>query len=216
MTSDRAMETVEEGQGLQPVAWEWQGTTAAWSGWVLQHSAKSIGWFGSQVALLYITLLMPVWFVWIVVWFFGILMYCLVTSLVRLSNARRMYLVLRTYPWQQQADGVKTQKGRYAVFVLPDPDNPSKTVSPKEPGVLLKRWDRVVRKGFKGELWYAGDPRFMVVVAKPGLKSLGLARQPQAFDRRTSPRSRGLSPDARRRALAIGARVGPERGQSGR
>jgi hypothetical protein len=208
------METVEKSQGRQPVAWNRRGTKAAWNVWVLQHSAKSIGWFGAQVGLLYVTLLLPVWFAWVAPLFFGLLMYCLVTSLVRLSNARRMYLVLCTYPWQRQADGVRAKKGRYAVFVLPDPDKPNKTVSPKEPGVLLKRWNRVVRKGFKGELWYAGDPRFMVVVAKPGLKSLGLARQPQAFDRRTSPRSRGLSPEARRRALAIGARVGPERGQS--
>lgn len=208
------MRSFDQDQELLSVAWEHPGTKKALSNWIVQRAAKSVCWLGAQVALLYVTLLLPVWFAWIAACLFGFLMYCLVTSLVRLADARRMFLVLRTYPWLQQFDGVKTKKGRYAVFVLPDPDRPEKTASPKEAGLFFKRWDRVVRKGFKGELWYAGDPRFAVVVAKPGLKSLSFAAQATAFDRRTSPRSRGLSPDARRRALAIGARVGPERGQT--
>lgn len=191
MTSDRAMETVEESQGLEPVAWDQQGTRTAWTVWVIQHSAKTFGWLAAPVALLYLTLLLPRWFAFVVPILFAFLMYCLVNSLMRLRYAVRMYRVLHTYPWRQQFDAVKVQKGRYAVFVLPDPDRPEKTASPKEGGLFFKRWDRVVRKGFKGELWYAGDPRFVVVIAKPGLKSLSCAQQPTAFDRRTSPRSRG-------------------------
>lgn len=194
-----------------PVAWDTPGTRGALSGWLAQHVAKPLGWAVAWVGIVYVTLLLPTWVVAITVPLLAVVMYCLVTGLFRLANYGRMYRILHTYPWQQQADGVRLSKGKQAVFVLPDPDRPDKTASPKEPGVLIKRWDRIARRGFDGELWYAGDPRFAVVVAKPGLKALGYARQPTAFDRRTSPRSRGVSPEARQRALAIGARVGPER-----
>ncbi|GGO57854.1 hypothetical protein GCM10012287_54700 [Streptomyces daqingensis] len=202
-------------QAPSAVAWDTPGTRAALGKWLAQHTAKSLGWLVALVALLYCTVVvLPPWAAWIPVPAFGLLMYCLMTSLLRMSNFRRMYLILINYPWLQQHDGVHMSKGKVAVFVLPDPDNPAKTASPKEPGVLLKRWNRVVRKGFKDELWYAGDPRFAVVVAEPGFRSMGYARQPTAFSPRTSPRSRGLSPEARRRAMAIGARLGPERGES--
>jgi hypothetical protein len=195
------------------VAWETPGTRAALRGWLAQSLAKSLGFVAAQVALLYVTVvLLPPWAAWITVWGLGVLMYCLVASLFGASNFRRMHLILRNYPWYQAADGIRLKQGKEAVFVLPDPDNPQKTASPKEPGLFFKRWSRIARKGFKDELWYAGDPRFAVVVARPGLRSMGYARQPTAFDSRTSPRSRGLSPEARQRALAIGARVGPERG----
>lgn len=197
------------------VAWETPGTPAAFGRWVTQHVAKSLGWLLAQIALLYITVaLLPPWAAYITVLGFGALMYCFVASLFGLSNCGRMSRILRTYPWRRQPDGLRLNKGEKAVFVLPDPDNGQKTASPKEPGLFFKRWDRIAKKGFKEELWYAGDPRFAVVVAKPGLRAMGYARQPTAFNPRTSPRSRGLSAEARQRALAIGARVGPERGES--
>lgn len=195
-----------------PAAWDTPGTREALRTWLAQHVAKSLAWSAIWIGVLYVTLLLPGWVVTITVPVLAGVMYCLVTSLFRMSNVRRMYLILRTYPWLQRTNGVHVNRGKQAVFVLPDPDRPDKTASPKEPGVLIKRWNRIARQGFEGELSYAGDPRFAVVVAKPGLKALGYARQPTAFDRRTSPRSRGVSPDARQRALAIGAQVGPERG----
>lgn len=197
-------------------AWDTPGTPAALGKWLAQHAAKSLAWAVAWAGLVVVTVvLLPPWGAWITVWGLVGTMYCLVVSLYRVALVRRMYLILRTYPWLRQLGGVRVQKESEAVFVLPDPDNPAKTVSPKEPGMLLKRWNRVVRKGFKDELWYAGDPRFAVVVAKPGFRSMGYARQPTAFNPRTSPRSRGVSPEARERALAIGARVGPQRGRDG-
>lgn len=47
----------------------------------------------------------------------------------------------------------------------------------------------------------------MFPVALPGLRGLDSLTQPTAYDHRTDPRRKGLSPEARRRAKAIGARV---------
>jgi hypothetical protein len=194
------------------VAWDTAGTPAALRRWLAQRLARSLGWFCAPAALLYVTVVwLPPLAAWITVWGMGVLVYCLAASLFRVADYRRMSLVLRNYPWQQH-DGLRLKQGKAAVFVLPDPDDPRKTASPKEPGLFFKRWDRIARQGLKEELWYAGDPRFAVVIARPGIKAMGYARQPTAFNPRTSPRSRGISAEARQRALAIGARVGPERG----
>jgi hypothetical protein len=68
-------------------------------------------------------------------------------------------------------------------------------------------WSREALQDYDDELWYAGDPRFACVVAKPGLRGLSCLVQPTAYNHRTSPRRKGLSPEARRRVRAIGARV---------
>lgn len=53
------METVQESQGLEPTARDRQGAETAWCVWIIQHSAKCIGWFWARVALLYVNLLLP-------------------------------------------------------------------------------------------------------------------------------------------------------------
>ncbi len=199
-----------------PVAWDEPGARRAWFRHLGANLLRLVGWPGASVAVLVLYLaFLPSWTAIFVVLLLGGFLYCLAGALFgRLPNTLTMLRILRTYPWRQQSDGVRLRNGKAAVFVLPDPDRPESTASPKEPGLFFKQWERIVRKGFSDVLWYAGDPRFAVVVAKPGLKAMGYARQPTAFNRRTSPRSRGLSPDARRRAVAIRARVGPPRGDS--
>lgn len=91
--------------------------------------------------------------------------------------------------------------------MLPDPDSPEKTVSLKVAAGLFRAWRREDLQDYDEELWYAGDPRFACVVGKPGPQGLYCLQQPTAFNPRTSPRRKGLSPEARRRARAIGARV---------
>ncbi|MCF1593394.1 hypothetical protein [Streptomyces muensis] len=118
-----------------------------------------------------------------------------------------MRRVLAVYPWRQQSGAVRITAGKEALFVLPDPDSPDKSVSLKAPAGLLRTWSREALKDYDEELWYAGDPRFACVVAKPGLRGLDCLAQPTAYDHRTDPRRKGLSPEARRRAKAIGARV---------
>ncbi|SDP65929.1 hypothetical protein SAMN04487981_13167 [Streptomyces sp. cf386] len=58
------------------------------------------------------------------------------------------------------------------------------------------------------EVWFAGDPRFLGVVAVPGPRRLMGVAQREAVTSQMSARKRGVSPEARERAKAAGARVG--------
>ncbi|AJP04120.1 hypothetical protein TU94_24255 [Streptomyces cyaneogriseus subsp. noncyanogenus] len=64
------------------------------------------------------------------------------------------------------------------------------------------------KNGTTGEVWFAGDPRFLGVVAVPGPRRLVRVAQREAVDSRMPARRRGVGPEARERARAAGARVG--------
>ncbi|WP_155058704.1 hypothetical protein [Streptomyces blattellae] len=196
-----------------PVAWETPGTRAALCRWAARLLAKMLGWIMVWLAWLYGVLIQLSWGAVAVLAGLPLVViaYLVCAQLFALSKLWRMYRILKVYPWRQQRDGVRAKRqwprGARAVFVLPNPDRPEKTESPEEQGGFFRIWDRVARKGFHDELWYAGDPRFACVVAKPGPKTLSYADQRTAYSLDTSPRRKGISPEARRRARAIGARV---------
>lgn len=191
-----------------PVAWDTPGTRRAFQRWTAQNLAKSLGWVALWWGTVYLTLLLPVAAVVLMVLVLLTIGILAILALGRLVLGWRMRRILAVYPWRRHSGAVRYDaRGRRASFVLPDPDRPEKTVSPKITGFFFRPWDRIARKGFDGDLWYAGDPRFACVIAKPGLKAMTYAAQPTAFNTRTSPRRKGLSPEARRRARAIGARV---------
>ncbi|WP_051835473.1 hypothetical protein [Streptomyces sp. NRRL S-481] len=192
-----------------PVAWETPGTSSALFRWAAGQLARVLGWVALWWGGVFVTVgLLPVGAVVPMGVVLAVITYNAVMSLGKLWRFGRMHRILTVYPWRQQPEGVRYDaRGRRASFVLPDPDQPEKTVSPKIAGLFFRSWDRIARKGLDGDLWYAGDPRFACVIAAPGLKTLTYAAQPTAFDDRTSPRRKGLSPEARRRARAIGARV---------
>ncbi|WP_189874967.1 hypothetical protein [Streptomyces bluensis] len=192
-----------------PVAWETPGTASALARWAALQLAKIVSWFALWWALVALTVVvLPVWAVFPMTLPLAVTIYLVVMASLRLKKIWMLRRILTTYPWRQQPGGVQYDaRGRKASFVLPDPDRPEKTVSPKIAGFFFRPWDRIARRGLDGDLWYAGDPRFACVIAKPGLTALTYAVQPTAFDPRTSPRRKGLSPEARRRARAIGARV---------
>ncbi|WP_020122631.1 hypothetical protein [Streptomyces canus] len=92
-----------------------------------------------------------------------------------------------------------------------DPERPDRSVSLGYGGFLGSGrtfWVRKVRSGEVGEVWFAGDPRFLGVVAVPGPRRLFGAAQRTAVDDRMPARTRGVSHEARERAKAAGARVG--------
>ncbi|QOV36811.1 hypothetical protein IM697_43840 [Streptomyces ferrugineus] len=192
-----------------PVAWDDAGTAGALSRWAAGQLARFLGWVALWCGAVFVTVvLLPVGAVVPMTVVLAVLMYNAVMSLIKLCRFGRMRRILTVYPWRQQPGGVRYDaRGRKASFVLPDPDRPEKTVSPKISGFFFRPWDRIARRGLDGDLWYAGDPRFACVIAEPGLRTLTYAAQPTAFDTRTDPRRKGLSPEARARARAIGARV---------
>ncbi|MFI7408545.1 hypothetical protein ACIBU0_07760 [Streptomyces sp. NPDC049627] len=189
-----------------PVAWDTPGTRTALRRWVVGNLAKFLVWMALWWAALYATVVLPVAAVVPMVLVLLVLTVLEVRALGQLARGMRMRRVLAVYPWRQQPGAVRIDKGK-AVFVLPDPDHPEKTVSLKLAAVLFRPWTHEALKDYDEELRYAGDPRFACVVAKPGLRGLDCLTQPTAYDHRTDPRRKGLSPEARRRARAIGARV---------
>ncbi|WP_406199573.1 MULTISPECIES: hypothetical protein [unclassified Streptomyces] len=191
-----------------PVAWDTPGTSSGLARAVAAQLAKFLGWVALWWAALYVTIvLLPVAAVVPMVLVLAVLVFNAVLSLGRLFRFRRVLRILRVYPWRQQRGAVRITKGKDAVFVLPDPDKPETTVSLKAAAGLFRSLTRQSMKDYDEELRYAGDPRFACVVAGPGLRGLSYLAQPTAYNHRTSPRRKGLSPEARRRARAIGARV---------
>ncbi|MFE0254312.1 hypothetical protein [Streptomyces sp. NPDC059010] len=190
-----------------PAAWDTPGTRRAFRLWTARHLARALSWVALWWGALYVTVLLPVAAVVPMVLVLLSIGTMAIVALGRLAMGWRMWRILRAYPWRQQSGAVRITAGKDALFVLPDPDSPGKTVSLKVSAGLFRTWSREALKDYDEELRYAGDPRFACVVAKPGLRGLGYLAQPTAYDHRTSPRRKGLSPEARRRARAIGARV---------
>ncbi|MFD0001356.1 hypothetical protein ACFVJ4_02890 [Streptomyces sp. NPDC127178] len=203
------MSTYSTQSGFEgPVAWDTPGTSSGLARAVVARLAKFLGWVALWWAALYVTVvLLPVAAVVPMVLVLAVLVFNAALSLGRLFRFWRVLRILRVYPWRQQRGAVRITKGKDAVFVLPDPDKPETTVSLKAAAGLLRSLTRQSIEDYDEELWYAGDPRFACVVAKHGLRGLGYLAQPTAYNHRTSPRRKGLSPEARRRARAIGARV---------
>ncbi|WP_431952875.1 hypothetical protein [Actinacidiphila sp. bgisy167] len=193
-------------------AWEHPPTRRAWVRTVLFRSVTLLVWLAALPAWLYAVLLTPVWT--LVIWmpvFFVVLYYAIlaVGGVLPLPGLRR---VLRHYPWQVHpgsvAEPVKTGGTR---FVFPDPERSGKTVALRHGGYLgggRTFWVRGVRAGGVTEVWFAGDPRFIGAVAAPGPARLIRCAQREAVDDRMSARRQGVSPEARERARAAGARVG--------
>ncbi|MFH0517213.1 hypothetical protein ACHBTE_08545 [Streptomyces sp. M41] len=190
-----------------PPAWETPGTPPAFLRWTAWQLARSLGLVALWWGALYVTLLLPVAAVVPMTLVLFVLMYVTVLALGRLASGWRMRRILAVYPWRQQSGAVRVDRGK-GVLVLPDPDSPEKAVSLKLAAGLFRSWTREALKDYDEELWYAGDPRFACVVAKAGPRAMSCLVQPTAYSYRTSPRRKGLSPEARRRARAIGARVG--------
>ncbi|WP_310717602.1 hypothetical protein [Streptomyces lydicus] len=132
-------------------------------------------------------------------------------AMAALASLAGMRRVLRVYPWQQDLTEVRSKKNGSTQFVVPDPERPEKSVRLGYGGVIgtgRHFWVRTVQSGQVTAAWFAGDPRYLGVVATPGPRHLVLVAQREATDSRMSPRRRGVSPEARTRARAAGARVG--------
>ncbi|GAA3568071.1 hypothetical protein [Streptomyces osmaniensis] len=190
-----------------PVAWDTPGTRSAVRRWRAWNLTKFPGWTVLWWVALYVTVvLLPVATVVPMVLVLFVITLVASRALGRVARGMRIRQILAVYPWRRRHGAVRIDQGK-AVFVLPDPDHPEKTASLKPAAVMFRSWTQEALKDYNEELWYAGDPRFACVIAKPGLRGLDCLSRPTAFDPRTDARRKGLSPEARRRARAIGARV---------
>ncbi|MEU9116684.1 hypothetical protein AB0D04_34280 [Streptomyces sp. NPDC048483] len=124
-------------------------------------------------------------------------------ALARTLHTRHQARVLRTYPWQR-LNGVlrRDDDGRHHL-VLPHPDVPGEEL--RLP--VDSRFENA-----PDEVWFAGDPRFLGVLALPGPRRMTMLARPAARDSRLRAYAGPLDAGARARALAVGARVAPPAG----
>ncbi|MGH3740796.1 MAG: hypothetical protein ACRDT8_08695 [Micromonosporaceae bacterium] len=128
-----------------------------------------------------------------------------------LLQALSLRRILKLYPWRSFPGAASPARNGSTRFAIPDPEQPQRQVSLKYGGGLgfgLTFWVRGVKAGAVTEVWFAGDPRFVGVVAVPGPRRLLKVAQPEAVDSRMSARKRGVSAEAAERARSAGARVG--------
>ncbi|ARH90494.1 hypothetical protein [Streptomyces sp. MOE7] len=192
-------------------AWADPDTRRAWRRTALFRCAALPASLLAFPAWLFAVVMTPAWLLvlWLPVLCVG-LWYALL-AMAALASLAGMRRVLRVYPWQLDLTEVRSKKNGSTQFVVPDPERPEKSVRLGYGGLIgtgRHFWVRTVQSGQVTAAWFAGDPRYLGVVATPGPRHLVLVAQREATDSRMSPRRRGVSPEARARARAAGARVG--------
>ncbi|GGT22700.1 hypothetical protein [Streptomyces griseoviridis] len=184
--------------------WAWRRAASFRLGVVLLSLASFVAW-------LYAVVLTPVWTLWIWMPVLFVLIHIALQALVLVLTVNRLRRVLKVYPWQSCPGAASIAKNGTTRFTLADPEAPDRRITLKWGDWLgsgVTFWVREVKAGGVGEIWFAGDPRFLGVVAAPGPRRLLSVAQKEAVDDRTAARRRGVSPEARERARAAGARVG--------
>ncbi|MFE1176239.1 hypothetical protein [Streptomyces sp. NPDC058773] len=195
-------------------AWEDPATRQAWRRTAMFRCGAVLGWILGFFAWLFAVVMTPVWLVWVLwmpmlcvgIWYALLA----VISAASLTGTRR---VLRVYPWQVGITEVRSKKNGGTQFLVPNPERPEKTVGLGYGGAIgtgRHFWVRAVKSGQVTTVWFAGDPRYLGVMATPGPRNLLQVAQREAMDSRMSPRKRGVSPEARALARAAGARVGED------
>lgn len=184
--------------------WAWRRTALFRLCVVLLSLASFVAW-------LYAVLLTPVWTLWILVPVLFVLIHLALQTLVLVLTVHRLRRVLKIYPWQSCPEAASIAENGTTRFTLADPEAPDRQVTLKWGDWLgsgTTFWVRKVQSGDVPEIWFAGDPRFLGVVAVPGPRRLLSVTQKEAVDDRMAARKRGVSAEARERAKAAGARVG--------
>jgi hypothetical protein len=141
-----------------------------------------IGWTGGWIALLGLSTITPNWAVWIFMPYFIYGPYRAVTQLRYFRPAFGMLRILRTYPWQILRDvphGLTKRSEvlgkHYGWFEFPNPARPDQRLPLVFPQHLrVEWWARRMAPRAKPRLksqievvWFAGDPRFIGLVAAP-------------------------------------------------
>ncbi|MDQ0385608.1 hypothetical protein J2S54_002428 [Streptomyces sp. DSM 42143] len=141
-----------------------------------------IGWAGGWVLLLWVSTCTPNWVSWVFVPYFIYGPYRVIIQLRYFPPAFVMLRVLRAYPWQilpNRPRGLTKRpevEGRhYGWFEFPNPADPDQQLPLVFSHHLRTEWwsRRMApraKPGLKADietLWFAGDPRFIGLVAAP-------------------------------------------------
>ncbi|MGW4735639.1 hypothetical protein ACWEQC_41930 [Streptomyces shenzhenensis] len=206
-------------------AWDHPPTRRAWMMHMTMNVVGLVGWPAGWVILLGVSMHAPNWAVWLFMPFFLYGFYRFCNQLTYFRWGGRMRRVLREYPWQS-LERVPSGLGKHPAaqdddmwFEFRNPDVPDERI----PLVFLRHqrsywWLRRMdgprakprRRAQIEPLWFAGDPRFLAVVAAPTRngktpKRLHLLYQRSVFDSGRTPQGWDADISDSERARRAGA-----------
>ncbi|WP_051900330.1 hypothetical protein [Streptomyces aureus] len=209
-------------------AWDHPPTRRAWILHMVLIVWRFTGWLAAWIGSLFLIVATPRWAGWL---FLVLLLYATFRAVLQLAYVRpslQIQRVLWEYPWQLLTD---VPRGRARHPSVEEDEMWLELENPEEPGERIPLlflstmrtfwWMRRIgtartKPELKAEiepLWFAGDPRFVAVVAASGRKGdaprrLHLLYQRTATGRRgIEPTDRNASPAALERARRCGAHV---------
>ncbi|MFG3213593.1 hypothetical protein [Streptomyces tendae] len=162
-----------------------------------------IGWIVGWMVLLQISLWTPNWVAWIFMPYFIYAPYRVLNHFKYFPAAFLMLRILRAYPWEIVRDAPRgltrrpeVMSKQYGWFEFLNPARPEQRLPLVFPSHLRRRWwSRRMAPRAKARLraeietiWFAGDPRFIGVVAAPPRWGKG-PRRLHVIEQRTDARS---------------------------
>ncbi len=163
-------------------AWGHRSTRWAWALHAAASIVELIGWVAGWVTLLQVSLWMPNWAAWVFMPYFIYGPYRAVIQLKYLSTVLLMVRILRTYSWGIVRDAPRGLTRRpevvskqYGWFEFPNPSRSGQSLPLVFPSHLRRWWwsrrmSPLAKRRLKAEIetvWFAGDPRFIGIVAAP-------------------------------------------------
>lgn len=186
-----------------PTAWDHPPTRRVWLRYMVVNALGFISSAASWLLLLAISTYTPQWVVWI-------MMPCFLYGLYRVAAQCKILLagflmprILRTYPWQIVRDAPRGLADRHEVvnsqfgwFEFPNPGRKDHWLPLVFPTHLGTRWwaKRMAPRAKPRlqaqieTLWFAGDPRFIGIVAAPN-RNGAAPRRLHVLEQRVGERS---------------------------
>ncbi|MFJ3041523.1 hypothetical protein [Streptomyces tendae] len=166
------------------------------------------GWVSGWVVLLGVSVYSADWLVWVFLPYFVYGPYRVLTQLCYFPAALSMLRILRTYRWQLLrevpyglTDRPEVSGRHYGWFEFPNPARPEQWLPMVFTRHLrLEWWCRRMAPRAKPhlksqieEIWFAGDSRFVGVIAAPGRKGRGPRRMHVMQQRSTTKNDERLN-----------------------
>lgn len=183
-----------------PVAWENSATRRAWTAHMVMNFVGFFGWIAAWVGLLYVLIVfLSPGFVFLFVLPLGYCFYRAVVQLRYFSPAFRMRRILRAYPWQVLRDvshGLSNHPNvsdkHHGWFEFPNPAHPDRQLPLVfSQHIRTEWWHRRMAPRAKpqlksqiGVIWFAGDPRFIGLIATSAGDE-GVPRRMHVLEQRT-------------------------------
>ncbi|WP_143658448.1 hypothetical protein [Streptomyces sp. Tue6028] len=211
-----------------PTAWHHPSTRRAWVHHMVLIVVRSVGWVATWLGSLFLVVATPRWIGWAFLLLLVYATFRAVLQLAYLGPSIQIQRVLWQYPWQFLTDVPRGRNKHPGLqddamwLELPNPEDPEQRIPLPFLSTMRTFWwmrrfgttrTKPELKAQIEPLWFAGDPRFVAVVAATGRggkgpKRLHLLYQRAAAGRRgADPVHWNACPAALERARRAGAHV---------